>query len=423
MQGKLSLTLPNGTCLVLTAMEQVLRRPVVICNLLVGAGAASDPEGKRGLAHVMEHAYYRVPEEVRKLFPEKLGQSFDARGVVYPRARTELDFTRYSMIAPLDLYDEVLSFFASWLETGRSSPTRAAKSIAEVVAEKRDLEAQSAVAGAYDALYEASFPGHPYRGYTVGRFEDLGRMGPEDCLSFQERHYRPENLVFHFLLSGELPQRGLEPLAEAASRALGGGGAWSARVARAPHPQADAPLPAAPRTRLARDPQGRPALVLGFRVPRSLARSPAELRVVSHLLLGPGSRLRQRLGPMLEGLAGFTPLTLHPGLYEVTLLPRADASPERMVELLLEEAELCHSSDEVAAQLERAKASASAEWKAGFAALPQRVEQSALYDFLGLDDETCLGQDRLIGALEAEAVAVAAKGLLASDRCVAIRTF
>ncbi len=85
-------------------VEQDSRRPVVAVVSLVGSGGASDPKGKEGLAHLVEHLTFRARGAER---PSRWGQ-LESIGAGRLNAYTAFDATVYHEMAPRESLAELL---------------------------------------------------------------------------------------------------------------------------------------------------------------------------------------------------------------------------------------------------------------------------------------------------------------------------
>jgi zinc protease len=201
--------LSNGITL-LFSKNPAFKAASVFSHVAVGSGASSDPVGKKGLAHVIEHVVYRILAEVKPMFGPTLLAAADARRVIYPQAKTELDFTHYSIVAPLECLGETTEFLAKWLSSPLLTDSHVARCVKEVEQEKNFKTQQSPFTEAYDELYELGFSGHPYSAFTVGKFKDLATIELKDVAEFHRQHYRASNFTFSFVFSGDIAPEAYE---------------------------------------------------------------------------------------------------------------------------------------------------------------------------------------------------------------------
>ncbi|WP_415835091.1 M16 family metallopeptidase [Corallococcus soli] len=77
-------------------VERDARSPVVAMVAVVGAGGTSDPAGKQGLAHLVEHLAFRS----RLTGSASVKARMEAAGAGYSNGSTNLDYTTYETMAP-----------------------------------------------------------------------------------------------------------------------------------------------------------------------------------------------------------------------------------------------------------------------------------------------------------------------------------
>jgi zinc protease len=164
--------------------------PVVSFQMWVRVGSG-DESRFTGLAHLFEHMMFRGS---KNLPPEAHGQIIAERGGRV-NAYTSRDVTVYfaDMTAEhLPLLIELEAERLKHLDISEESLT----SEREVVLEERRMRTENSPEGrAFEALLALTFQAHPYRVPTIGWRSDVEAVGVEDCLTFFERFYAPNNLV------------------------------------------------------------------------------------------------------------------------------------------------------------------------------------------------------------------------------------
>ncbi len=199
-----SLHLPGKTVFLRNGMAITVhedhRAPRIVMHLLVRAGAAQDPQGVTGTAHLLEHMSFTgsasVPAGAFDAWLEAAGGESNAW--------TEHDYTAYSTVFPPGALHLALVLESDRLATlGYSqdpSAFRAQRQI--VVAERsetfglphgRDVQALNA------ALYPES---HPYHHPVLGWRQDLENMSADSLTSFWMKHYTPASCSL--VLAGDL---------------------------------------------------------------------------------------------------------------------------------------------------------------------------------------------------------------------------
>lgn len=190
--------LPSGLRVI---VEEDHRAPVVAVVSLVGVGSTSDPVGKEGLAHVVEHLAFRGKQGEAPTLWTRLEQS----GAGYFNASTSLDYTEYQTLAPRESLGEVLKLEGQRLAAPLAGLTAEAFAVErEVVrSELRQRNETGYVGQMLGWAQAAAFPAsHPYARPVIGTHESLSALGLGDAHRFVKSHYRPENVTI--VISGDV---------------------------------------------------------------------------------------------------------------------------------------------------------------------------------------------------------------------------
>lgn len=323
----------NGPRLVLCHDTQAeWMYPTVYSELVVGSGAAADPDGKTGLAHVTEHAFTRV------LFRHLRGPSSGLAGfandnqISTPNPITLLDLTRFHLISPLAGAREAFAFWRDCVRGFNVSDEDVAGCRAEVIAEKDSKIAKNPFARLFDDLYETAFTRHPYRWYTIGRNDCVAALLPADVREFARAHYAPANLTLSFLVT-KLPatvsfSKLCEELVETYS-GFRGEGAVAASVTE--------PVQEGLRSRGLK-PGGPLSMVIGFKAPASRNIPAGAPSILCQALVGADSYFRQTLQGRDADIviAGSLPNTRDPGIVELIVSSTRAFEPGFVLETLFE---------------------------------------------------------------------------------------
>ena len=249
-------------------------RPLVAAVWAVRAGSASDPPGRRGLAHVVEHLLYAGSRTIgtrdweqeapllrrwERLYERSVQRGAAASGLdrveqrlaaiqqpgaysgVYTRAGalgidavTRHDSTTFQTLLPKE---KVELWF--WMESDRllEPVFRGFRRELAVVEQERRQRIDSTPAGTWFELFDAAYwgAGHPYAHSPGGERLEVARLLPAAARSHFETHYRPDRLVA--VLVGDLSPERARALAERYFGRLGrgararGGGAGDAEGA------------------------------------------------------------------------------------------------------------------------------------------------------------------------------------------------
>jgi zinc protease len=258
------LRFPSGLRVI---VEEDHRAPVVGVFTLVGSGSTSDPPGKEGLAHYVEHLAFRARPDGE----HSVWNLLERAGAGDWNASTGFDYTLYYEIGP----KEALPAFVLLEGVRMLGPVAHVAALTGAVErqvvrnELRQRNETGFIGSILAALQAAVFPpGHPYARPVGGSHESLSAITLDDARSFAAAHYRPENITM--VVVGDVDQatvartieEGLPPALKAGAQ----GRAASPRLApTAPDPPAP---PAGAMTRMEAA-VATPELWIGWSLPRS----------------------------------------------------------------------------------------------------------------------------------------------------------
>lgn len=177
-------------------------------------GAADDPVGKEGLAHLVEHLLF----EQRPGGPEQrsIGELLGDVAVLH-NATTTWDATHYYAVAPRERLEELVRLESLRLTMGCHGLDEATFAVhREVVLNELRTRPSSPT---FAALRAAAYSdGHPYRRPIGGTAASIARLTLADACQFIRDHYDPARVIL--TMSGkitrdemlELTRRWLEPV-------------------------------------------------------------------------------------------------------------------------------------------------------------------------------------------------------------------
>lgn len=190
--------MPSGLRVV---VERDARAPVVAVVAVVGAGSTSDPGGKEGLAHLVEHLSFRA----RPANGPSVQARLNASGAGHSNASTSLDSTAYEELAPKESLAALVKLEGERLMSPLSniSPEVFAVEREVVRSELRQRNETGYVGQVYSWVHANSFPaGDPYSRPLSGSHESLSALTLADAQRFARAHYRPDNVTL--VISGDV---------------------------------------------------------------------------------------------------------------------------------------------------------------------------------------------------------------------------
>ncbi|MFN2431711.1 MAG: M16 family metallopeptidase [Gemmatimonadota bacterium] len=179
--------LENGLTLLVKPIRTL---PLVAVDAWVGVGAAHEPEGLEGVAHFLEHMFFKgTPRhpvgEMDALVKEMGG---------YNNAATSLENTHYFIVAPSPHFELALGLLADHLQDLALPAAELARE-REVVKEEINRKEDSPGGRLYSLLSETALEGTPYGHSVLGTRESLDRIGREEMAAFWGGHYNAGNTV------------------------------------------------------------------------------------------------------------------------------------------------------------------------------------------------------------------------------------
>ena len=399
--------LPNGLTLL---AQRDSSAPVVAVVTYVNAGYFDEPDEWGGIAHLLEHMYFKG---TTTRGPGALARETQRLGG-YLNAATSYDRTVYYAVVPSagDGLARALDLQADALRHAALDPGEFAREREVVIQEaKRKLDSPPAVTE--ETLYQLLFRVHRMRRWRIGTEAGLRALTPADLRAYYESRYVPERVIV--ALAGDLdPEHALA----LGRRAYQDWGRPASPIAGSPPEPPDREA----RLRVLRFEVQRPLVALGWRTVDARHPDAPALDLAAAILgAGRGSWLNREI--RLPGLAAsatgshFTPGDV--GVFEVALASdpdRVGPATRRAVAL----AERLADQGPDAGELGRVKAMALSHWARRFESADGRATTLAHFQALG---DYALA-DRYLSDLEAVDAArirqVAARHLPRDAACAVV---
>ncbi|MBI4637457.1 MAG: insulinase family protein [Candidatus Rokubacteria bacterium] len=179
--------LPNGIVLLVAERPAV---PIVTVRVLARAGAAFDPPGREGLAHLTGSLLTRGTAK-------RTGPEVDS-AIEFVGGRLEAGAGRDGLTVSLAVLRRDLALGLDLLGEAVLSPTfpeaEVRRKITEIQASIQRSEENPETLAAR-ALARLVFPGHPYGRPLEGTRESVGRLGRDDVSKFYREHVRPDTTI------------------------------------------------------------------------------------------------------------------------------------------------------------------------------------------------------------------------------------
>jgi zinc protease len=180
-------TLSNG-------LRVLVRRdgtaPVVAIVTYVNAGYFDEPDDVVGIAHVLEHMYFKGTP--RRGVGEIARQTKAVGG--YLNAATIYDHTLYYAVVPSSGFVAALDIHADAYRNSLIDAEELSKELEVIIQEaKRKVDNPGAVS--IETMYELLHDRHRIRRWRIGREDGLRRLTREHLLRFYRSFYRPSTTV------------------------------------------------------------------------------------------------------------------------------------------------------------------------------------------------------------------------------------
>ncbi len=363
--------------------------PVVAYHTWYRVGSRHERVGKTGLAHLFEHLMFN---ETENLPAGELDRRLEEAGAE-SNASTWLDWTHYNIAVPKDRLPLVVRLEAERMRrlVLRDPQVTSEK---EVVANERRYRVDDDVEGAVnELLWSTAFKQHSYRWPTIGWMDDIQNFNTEDCRSFYDAYYSPNNATL--VVTGDVTER---RAMELVVKNYG-------HIPPSVLPLEDV-IPEPPQNEERRLEVTKQAatekLIVGYHSPAFGDFDHAPLSLLSEVLFGGrASRVYRRLVRELElavDVHGFVGPFRDPSLFEVSASARDGKTAAELLTVLDEELEKVRHSPVTTEELERAKARLELSLVGGLETAEGKASTIGFYDtVLGRPAEAF---DRLQATLE-----------------------
>jgi zinc protease len=179
--------LPNGLTVL---VRRDASAPVVAVNTFVRAGYFDETDDVVGVAHVLEHMFFKGT--ARRGVGEIAKQTKAQGG--YLNAHTIYDHTSYYAVLPASGFVEGLDIQADAYANSLVDAAELAKELEVIIQEaKRKLDNPGAVT--VESLYALLHDRHRVRRWRIGTEEGLRRLTRDDVAGFYRTYYRPSSTV------------------------------------------------------------------------------------------------------------------------------------------------------------------------------------------------------------------------------------
>jgi zinc protease len=405
VEGITEYRLPNGLRILLAPDAS---KPTVTVNITYLVGSRHEGYGETGMAHLLEHLYFKGTDKVRNAWGE-----FTKRGM---RANGSTWYDRTNYFASFAANEESLRWYLDW-SADAMIHSRIARTDLDsemtVVRNEMEMGENNPFRVLLERTLGVAYQWHNYGKSTIGARADVENVDIPRLQAFYRKYYQPDNAVL--IVTGAFDQaKALQMIA----RAFG------------PIPRPKRPLPPTytldpvqdgERSVLIRRSGGTPVVVAAYHVMPGAHADYAALQVLNNLLgNGPSSRLHKNLveKQLAAQAFSFSPPLKEPGFTVLGVALAPGQKPEAAREGLIEVVEGLGKQPVTAEEVERARTQWLKSWELSFTD-PERVGV-ALSESIAQGDWRLffLQRDRIRQVKQEDVQRVAGSYLLASNRNV-----
>lgn len=178
---------PSGLRIIMQADHSA---PIVAVTSVIDRGSTADPVGKEGIAHFVEHLWFRSQHG-------DLPKVWDILGEIgcSLNASTAADWTNYMSVCPADHFETLMRLESLRLTAAVHNVEPGVVDIErEVIRNELRMRYENTFMMALPHLFDRLYPeGHPYARLGIGSHESLDNIKLEDIVTFAETNYTPAN--------------------------------------------------------------------------------------------------------------------------------------------------------------------------------------------------------------------------------------
>lgn len=180
-------TLKNG----IRVVHQPLDREVAHCGLLIGAGSRDEKENEHGLAHFLEHCFFKGTKK-RKTF-HILSRLDAVGGEINAFTAKEETWVHGSFLK--EDYERTIELIAD-IAFDSTFPEKEIVKEKEVILDEINSYKDSPSEMIFEDFDEYLFKNHPIGRTILGTEKSLAKFNSKHLLNFRKRNFTPENLIF-----------------------------------------------------------------------------------------------------------------------------------------------------------------------------------------------------------------------------------
>jgi zinc protease len=390
-------TLSNGMKLLIQEDHNI---PNVALYFFFKVGSRNERPGITGISHFFEHMMFNGAKKYGfKQFDEQMD---DAGGS--NNAYTTKDDTVYTDWFPSTALELMMDMESDRIRDLSLDPKIVESERGVIASERRNSVENSNFGALSEQLNAAAFIAHPYHWPVIGWASDIAAWTPEDLQNHFRMGYAPNNCVV--VAVGDVKTDEFIALAKKYLE---------------PIPRHDPPPPVrtvepeqqGERRVVLRKAAQLPLQMFSYHIPRTNSPDYYTLEVLNNVLSGGrSSRLYRRLVDRdqlaISVNAGFG-MSLDPGLFNITIQPRAGVDPAKTEQALMEELDRVASAGISDAELEKARNQLLANFYRSLATIAGRANLIGQYELFFGDYNRLFTADKELAKVTSAGVQNAAR--------------
>ncbi len=183
--------LKNGQTVI---VKQVSNNPTVTINTWIKTGSINENDKNSGVAHFLEHLFFKGTEKNPTGTFERV---LESKGAL-TNAATSKDFTHYYITIPSKDFDLALSLHADMLLNPlipRKELEKERLVVLEEISKGKDSPTSVMWENLFNVIYSSQEPKHPYFRPVIGKKEVIETITREEILDFYNKFYLPANMT------------------------------------------------------------------------------------------------------------------------------------------------------------------------------------------------------------------------------------
>ena len=190
--------LDSGQLVVVYEMKD---NPIVTINTWVKTGSINEDDSNTGVAHFLEHLFFKGSQNVA---PGEFDKILESKGAI-TNAATSKDYTQFYITIPSKDFDIALKLHSDMLTKPlipRKELEKERLVVIEEIARGLDNPNNVLYENLFKLVYSPEINNHPYKRPVIGTKEVISTISRENILEFYNRWYTPNNMIT--VISGDI---------------------------------------------------------------------------------------------------------------------------------------------------------------------------------------------------------------------------